>query len=87
MSFLFFINKAHLLITPNYSPFDIFWKVVFYLALYTEEINIQTFVMIRCKTIRRKYTCTKHFILVIGFNKNCMFSFFSIVKMAKIMLK
>ena len=30
----------------NYCPFNIFWKVVFCLALYTEEVNLQTFVMI-----------------------------------------
>ena len=29
-----------------YCPFGIFWKVVFCLALYTEEVNLQTFVMI-----------------------------------------
>ena len=30
----------------NYCDFDIFQKVVFCLALYTEEVNLQTFVMI-----------------------------------------
>ena len=45
--------------------FDIFQKVVFCLALYT-ELNLQTFVMIWCKTICRNYLCIK-IILVIGF--------------------
>ena len=30
----------------GYGSFDIFQKVVFSLALYTEEVNLQTFVMI-----------------------------------------
>ena len=46
---------------------DIFQKVVFCLALYTEEMYLQTFVMIQCKTICRNYLCTKSFILIIVF--------------------
>ena len=42
-----------------YYAFDIFQKVVFCLALYTEEVNLQTFVMIYCKTIRRNYYAQK----------------------------
>ena len=54
-------------LTVHYCAFDIFQKVVFCLALYTQEVNLQTFVMIQCKTICRNYLCTKSFILVIGF--------------------
>ena len=50
-----------------YLVFDIFQKVGFCLRLYTEEINLQTFVMIPCKTICRKYLITKCFILVVSF--------------------
>ena len=32
--------------TVLWTSFDIFQKVIFYLALYTEEVNLQTFVMI-----------------------------------------
>ena len=63
-----------------YCAFGITGKVVFCLALYT-EVNLQTFVMIQCKIICRNYLCTKSFILVIGFSKNQIFSFFPIVKM------
>ena len=62
-----------------YCAFDIFQKVVFCLTLYT-EVNLQTFVMIKCKTICRYYLYTKSFILVIGFLKNQIFSVFPIVK-------
>ena len=30
----------------NYCAFDIFQEVIFSLELYTEEVNLQTFVMI-----------------------------------------
>ena len=32
--------------TTDYCAFDIFQKLVFCLTLYTEEVNLQTFVMI-----------------------------------------
>ena len=32
---------------PNYSPFNIFWKVVFCKALKSKEVNYQMFVMIQ----------------------------------------
>ena len=51
--------------TCHYSPFDIFQKVLFYLALYIEEVNLQTFSMIYCKTICHNYLCTKDFILMV----------------------
>ena len=41
---------------------------LFCLVLYT-EINLQTFVLIQCKTICHKYLCTESFILFIGFLK------------------
>ena len=44
-----------------YCAFDIFQKVVFYLGLYTEEVNLQTFL----QTICRNYLRTKSFIVVI----------------------
>ena len=52
-----------------YFPFNMFWKGLFYLALYSQEQNLQTFVMIKCKTICHNDQCTKSFILVIGFEK------------------
>ena len=51
-----------------------FRKSFFCLALYTEEVNLQTFVMIICKTICRNYLCTKSFILVTGFKNIFAFS-------------
>ena len=39
----FFVEKKK---TICYCAFDIFQKVVFCLALYTKEVNLQTFVMI-----------------------------------------
>ena len=52
----------------NLSP-TVLWtsfrKSFFCLTLYTEEVNSQTFVMIKCKTICRKYLCTNNFILVV----------------------
>ena len=41
-----------------------FQKVIFCLALYTEEANLQTFVMIECKTVCRHYLRSENFILV-----------------------
>ena len=38
-----------------YCAFDNFQKVIFCLALYTEEINLQNFVMISCKTLCHNY--------------------------------
>ena len=32
-----------------YSSFDIFQKVMFCLALYTEEVTLQRFIIIKCK--------------------------------------
>ena len=58
----------------SYYAFDIFQKFVFCLALYT-EVNLQTFVMIQCKTICHNYLCTKSFILVIVFQKIKYFHF------------
>ena len=46
----------------------------FFLALYTEEVNLQTFVRILCKTIFRNYLRTRSFILVVDF-KNKIYSF------------
>ena len=49
--FYMFVSKDNLkwcyvfVVSPAYY-FIIFQKVVFYLALYTEEVNLQTFVMI-----------------------------------------
>ena len=51
-------------------------KPFFGSALYTEEVNLQTFVMIELKTICCNYLCTKIFILVIGFQKIEHFLFF-----------
>ena len=45
------------------------------LVLYTEEVNLQTFVMIKCKTFCGNYLCTKKFILVIGFKNPNIFTF------------
>ena len=40
--------------------FSLFFFFFFFcLAPYTEGLNLQTFVMISCKTICRKYLCTK----------------------------
>ena len=41
-----------------------FQKIIFCLALYTEEANLQTFVMIECKTVCRNYLRSESFILV-----------------------
>ena len=62
--------KHKTIIILVYCAFDIFQRVVFCLALYSEE-NLQTFVLILCKTICRNYLGTKSFILVlvIGFLK------------------
>ena len=59
-----------------YCAFDIFQKVIFCLALYTEEVSLQIFVMLLCKIICRNYICTKKIILVIGFKKIKYFHFF-----------
>ena len=64
-----------------YCAFNIFHKVNFCLAFYTEEVNEQTFVMIQCLTICQNYLCTISFVQVIGFYKMEYFHFFPIVKM------
>ena len=77
---------------PPYCAFDIVQKGAFCLALYTEEVNLQTFIMIWCKAIYRNYLCTKSFILVIVFFvvfffKSNMFAFSALVKWMQIMQK
>ena len=64
----------------NYCTFVIFQTVVVCLAL-SEEVNMQTFVMISRITICRNYLYTKSFILVIAFFLIKYFHFFLIVKM------
>ena len=51
----------------QYCAFDIVQKVVFCLALYTAEVNLQNFIMIKCKTICRNYLCKKKIILANDF--------------------
>ena len=51
----------------DYSAFDIFQKDVFSMALYSEKVNLQSCVVIQCKTICPNYLCTKSFILISGF--------------------
>ena len=67
-----------------YFLFYLFILFLFFfcLALYTEEVNLQTFVMIKCKSSCCNYPCMKsssyssHWVL-----KNQIFSLFPVVKM------
>ena len=65
-----------------YCAFNIFQKIVYCLALYTEEVNLQTFVMILSKPISGNYLCTKKFYCSHWFKKKKIKYFhFTIVKM------
>ena len=57
-----------------------FFAVFFCLAFYTEDVNLQTFVMAYFKTICRNYVYLKCFILVFGFKKSNI-SIFPIAQM------
>ena len=41
-----FAEQISMYLKIPYCAFDIFQKVIFCLALYTEEVNLQSFVMI-----------------------------------------
>ena len=69
------MNESCLLCFQNLS------ESCFSLALYTEEVNLQTFVIIYNKTICCNYLCTKNFYSSHWFLKNQIFSLFHIVKM------
>ena len=45
VNFYFIVHVLYVIKFSNYCAFDIFQKVIFCLALYTEEVNLQFFVM------------------------------------------
>ena len=55
-------------------------KLFFCMMLYSEEVNLESFVLFLWKSVCDNYLCTKCFILFIGFPKVEYFFIFPITK-------
>ena len=72
---LFFsgVSEIQYLLQTHNSPSTSIRKL-FYALLYSEEVNLQIFVMIQCKTFCRNYKCTKCFFYLLVFKSSRSFN-------------
>ena len=79
------VNCQTTVLGTSFSKYIVFFLCM---GLYSEEVNVQNFVMIQCKIIIcHNYLCTKSFILLCSLDKKLKFPFFPIAKWLQSMQK